>query len=480
MKKILALFLIGFIVSCSDDFLDKEPSVNSRVEVETAEQLEYILNSSTYLTDEYVNSFCTDNTGIPVDLFDEIGNSWSPFTLEQYTWSTSISQNGDETWAAYYETIWRANLIINLISENKVTGDEQLKLAVKTEAHYRRASNLFDLALIYALYPSASNADELGVVLRTETNYGESQSRASLKETFDQIESDLEQALENPIEDIIPNRGTLPVIEAFAAKFYLYMGDYDKAEQHANEALSLYSEMVNYATAISTITAGNGLVYPSTVNVSPYSPVALEVFKDRYIFNTLINDGWNTSPSQELLDLYDTNDLRMRFMVKDYFIRNQATVNPWYGYVNIYIGQAVNGESVPEMYLIRAEAKARRGDLSGAMADVEMVRMNRFTPENYTPLSVPANDKATVELIIDERRREFPFTRRWMDLKRLNNDPLTDPIILTRQFYEVGENGSVGTQVQTQTLEPNDRRYARPIGVDVITNSNGATQQNEY
>lgn len=481
MRKFSILIIIATFFACSDDFLDKEPTVNSSVEIETVEDLDKVFNASSYLMQDPVNIFSTDNAGVPVDLFDEGNNLFSPPALQNYLWSTSVNESSDATWAWYYNTIWEANLAINLIANNEVSGDEGLKRNVKAEAHYKRASSLFELALFYNLYPNAANADEKGLVLRLGTSFSESQTRATLGETFAQIEADLEEALKHTQNELVYNRATKPTINAFAAQYYLYRGNYEKAEQYATAALNEHSTMIDFSTSITALPANSdGVVYPSTSNISAFSSLALEFFEDQYIFKISSNRAENTSPSQELLDLYDAKDLRNVFFVKDYFKKNSISGNPWYGYIVFGGGYILTGTSVAEMYLTRAECKARKGDLNGAMADLEMVRVNRFHTEDYIALPVPADNKATVETIIDERRREFPFSRRWMDIKRLNNDPLTDDIVMTRNFYEISEDGDLGSTPTNQSILPDDRRYARPIGDDVIISSNGATTQNDY
>ena len=72
-----------------------------------------------------------------------------------------------------------------------------------------------------------------------------------------------------------------------------------------------------------------------------------------------------------------------------------------------------------EQYLIRAEARAMQGDLSGAIADLDTIRIRA----GLQPVAdlYPALGKAELlDLIFEERRREL-FTEwghRWLDLKR--------------------------------------------------------------
>ena len=70
-----------------------------------------------------------------------------------------------------------------------------------------------------------------------------------------------------------------------------------------------------------------------------------------------------------------------------------------------------------EQYLIRSEARARKNNLSGALADLNTIR-NRSGLLNSTAI-----DQASLLLSIEhERRIEFmsEWGNRWYDLKRTN------------------------------------------------------------
>ena len=64
-----------------------------------------------------------------------------------------------------------------------------------------------------------------------------------------------------------------------------------------------------------------------------------------------------------------------------------------------------------EIYLMRAEAKLRKGDTAGALADVNMVRTSR----NARPEQTPA---ALTELDLDILFRERGFEFYWEGLRR--------------------------------------------------------------
>ncbi|MFB0972970.1 MAG: RagB/SusD family nutrient uptake outer membrane protein, partial [Bacteroidales bacterium] len=87
------------------------------------------------------------------------------------------------------------------------------------------------------------------------------------------------------------------------------------------------------------------------------------------------------------------------------------------------------------------------------------------------------------KLIIEERQREMPFTERWYDIRRLNNneDSNDDVGELTRNYFPYSAASVLTTEEPiTYTLSKDSRRYAAPIPEADITASNGAIEQNEY
>lgn len=82
---------------------------------------------------------------------------------------------------------------------------------------------------------------------------------------------------------------------------------------------------------------------------------------------------------------------------------------------------------VAEMYLIRAEARAELGDLTGSVADYNLLRSNRITP--YSNAIFPSKTDA-INAIYAERARElcfegfryFDHLRRGIDITRPASD----------------------------------------------------------
>ncbi|HJA14451.1 MAG TPA: RagB/SusD family nutrient uptake outer membrane protein, partial [Candidatus Butyricimonas faecavium] len=132
-----------------------------------------------------------------------------------------------------------------------------------------------------------------------------------------------------------------------------------------------------------------------------------------------------------------------RIYYKDYLYSNDYPKN-----------EARNmGPCVPEMMLIEAECWAREGEVTEAMNLVNKLREYRYVAgEDYTLNASTAKD--ALGIVLQERRRELMcHGLRWMDQRRLTNDPDFPTQTVTRVFK--------GT---TYTLEPGALRYTFPMG----------------
>lgn len=492
-----ALYILA--VGC-DDFLAKEPTKSSAQKVETLDDLDAILNepmgrynNSLHMQQGgYADFYCTDNAEIPLETFKTYESNFSMDELLHYLWQTTTDFTMDTYWNSCYSAVWTANLIIN--SVGGMAGDEVQKNNLKAEAHALRAYKYFALAQTYCLHYTEATAGEPGLPLRTGTDFEESLERATLAETYALIESDLKEALKISVPFAGKRwRASRASVNALAARYYLYRGNYTEAEKYANLALKEFGELIDYTT-IGTylyntynVSLGNGgerqqeVYYPNTFRNTEAQDLN---WAEQYQTEVETNSAWRILPSMELLELYRQypHDLRYDlFMVEGYMNRTKPSEHSWYGYVFLANGTIYSGPSVAEMYLVRAECKARNNDIPGCMTDVETVRAKRFAAENYQKLPEPADRKAAVQVVLDERRREAPFALRWMDLRRLTSDDLMEPVTVKRKFWPLGDNKvNAEAELQEYVLSPDSRTYARPLGKDVINLSGGQTVQNRY
>ena len=137
-----------------------------------------------------------------------------------------------------------------------------------------------------------------------------------------------------------------------------------------------------------------------------------------------------------------------------------------------------------EMLLTKAECEARLGKVSEAMNTVNRLRAARI--DNTAPASVvnltATSQEEAVKKILEERRRELPFVRRFQDIRRLNtnNESYDDPGTLTKQFYAFTLTNIDKSTKKTYTLEKNSDRYACPLPETEFAVSDYAIDQNLY
>ena len=479
-------------ISSCDKFLAEPPIKNSNVVIETTDDLDNLLNNyvNFYQTRDVASAFGTDNNDIPVAWFDQDQGGFSSY-LPFYLWNVDdMKQSSYSPWQQEFSKIAYANTVLGNLAN--VTGPDEKKEELKLEAHFARAYSNFELATIYCLPYSAANSDALGLPLKKTMDYEESLVRTTLSETFDFIEADLTEALKTTKVKGDSWRFSLAAVNAFAARFYLYKHEYDKALLHANAALGSHSTLVNTAD----------LVEPQRVYTTYYVNEAgddvwvdilrPEIFWQRAInalhheelyYARFLNIVQRFIPSQELIDLYQEDDLRNGYIM-EYFSLFYTDTPDYSAYAHFdYSQKALQGPTTSEMLLIKAECEIRNNQIATGMQTLENLRLERFNPNTYIPLTVPSSVQEALQIIIDERRRENPFVWRWYDIKRLNSDPenIIPPIEVNRSFYPY-ENGnsSVGSPVISYSLSPNDKRFAIPIPVSDIILSNGEIQQNNY
>ncbi len=499
----------GFI-AC-DDFLDVDPSKSTQKTIETAEQLDALLGSFSRFYSEYNHTALScDDFGLTTEIHDRQNGGMSPANLEYILWSDECTGTSRLLWDSEYSKIYYANLVLAYIGE--VSGDAETKANLEAEAHFIRAYSMFQLAVAYTLYYDGNNGSELGLPLKQSISFEEGIARASLADTWNFIDNDLQQALKITTPLVSSGkrrvwRGTTAAVHAFAARYYLYRGDLQSAMDHANAVLTEYSTLKDFNTSMSYSANDDQYVINSSTNEEtvtvkyPYTKLQFygtngypELFEweDLLFARTCSYASWWYIPSQELLDTYaidapgndPMNDLRYEYFIVEDFSLRYCENDPAFRYpafCQFYFDNIISGPTVAEMILVKAEVQARQGEWSEAMQTLETLRKARIKSSAYEKLAVVSQTEA-LQKILRERRRELAFVSRWYDMKRLNaNDDPADDISVTREFYPYTTSSVLtGETVQTYTLEPGSRHYALPIPNVDIDRSKGELKQNTY
>lgn len=489
-KYFLFLFVAALFGGCKK-YLSEEP--RRQASLQTVDQLEAIVNNNTiFVSNNSGNSalaYSSDDTDFPVEAYTANTSVWSVDNLLHFIFDVEQVANAstDAFWSAEYRKILHANIILENV--DKVKGDQSIKKQLKADAYLIRAFSYFELANIYCLPYSIANENSAGVPIKNRSDYGEPLKRSTLKELYDLIESDLQESKILAAEEVNPRmpwRASKRAVEAMLSRFYLFKGDYQKSLEQSNLALGSAKVVL---VDLNTLTAGRAQALPWAPGIIlNYSELndwgnALNLYWSEFYFARFFYNGsqWQI-PSSSLLELYDQeNDMRFKwFMIPNGNARFQITSPSLYRYTIFDDGRRLpSGPTIAEILLNKAEALARAGDVPGAMLALNELRLKRM--KTNLPLSATTPEEA-VATVLEERRREMPFSMRWYDIRRfsVNNDP-QDDVTVQHTFYPIVNRAvNITAAPIIYTLSTGSLRYAVPINQLEIENSRKEIEQNKY
>lgn len=406
IKWLLALFALTAGSSCSN-FLDVAPKESISDEVTISDKT----SAETALRGVYSALASGDYYGTS---FQSIGY----LTGDNVQWTGSQSQvqefinkrvNADNStiagaWNAVYRTINRAN---NVIAKVPTVTDPQLSQALKDqyvgEATFIRALAYFDLARTWGGVPLVTKP-----TLVPTDNSGI--KRSSATETYAQVLRDLDAA-----EPLLPAttdryRATRKTVWALKSRYFLYQKDWAKAEEFATKLVTDASYRL--VKPFNAFFANDARGTQESVFEIFYNGTT-EVNGHRGQWQPQTNGGTRQwAPNDALVALVNNPAVgggRSALVAKD----NQ---NRWYG--NLYYRTPASDPSfvfrIAEAYLIRAEARAQLGNLTGSLADLNAVRDRAGV--------APSTAATAADLLLaveNERRVEFALEpHRWFDLVR--------------------------------------------------------------
>ncbi len=378
------------------------------------------------------------------------------FTFDETTDRVSLL-NTSSFYNQAYSYINRWNTIITLVDESK--GDAAVKQLAKAEAKINRAYDHFLLVNTYAKgYDPQTAATDGGICIMDKFDLESQPSKSTVAEVYDFIQKDIDEALpylqEKPVDVYHPS---LAFAYAFKAKVHLFKREIASAQAAAEKSLS-------YNNKIFDLVAYSAQGGPTVVSV----PAANNVEVLSYQYMTGYNEmtfGYQYVISPELRTLFGLNDGRFNL-----FFNTTSTTNLDQGSNTAYWSVAYTkffyptvGMKTTEVYLMLAECYARQDKFTEAVDVLNTLRAKRILSGTVN-LTVPTTRKETMELVINERRKELLFGfNRLFDLKRLNNE--TDYAkTVTRVFPLVNKT----VPQKTYTLQPNSKLYIIPFPLSVL------------
>jgi SusD family. len=464
MKYFFFILSACLLCACGESFLDTRPSVRQRVPESLADYIALLDNTGTmsvsshalgmiggdelYLTEPSYNTF---PTGVNYN-----------YQKRAYTWEKQIFEGGETyklDWNDGYKRILWANLVLDGIGSLSLSaGDKAIAEQAKGMALFHRAWNYYNLAQLFCpVYEQSAASTSVGLPLRLEPDLTIRIGRSNLDETYRQIIADLEAAKDVlPIETVTIFRPNKAAALALLSRIYLQMGNYQQANEYADQCLALSNELLDYNTvdvnmplSFTPLAAGNPEVL-FLATLSGQMTGYLRILTTPFILVDI-----------DLYHSYEVGDIRR----EAYFLESS---DGNFGYKGSYDATSYSyftGMATDEVYLTKAECAVRLGDIPTALAAVNNLRKHRFLPDTFVAWDIQDADEL-LDSILAERRRELVFRgTRWEDLRRLNKEPRYAKT-LTRV---VGD--------RTFTLEPGSSRYIWPIPLEAI--QVGGYEQNE-
>lgn len=470
-----SILLMALLLSSCKGFLYVEPTniltVNSYEDVRSmmGTQMRVFKECNTYYNkqikipyyheDDYmILSFYSDDLLLSRFLDNWKGRNWRGEYNRSLDWTHPTIH--ESLWKHYYSGIGYNNMILDELAKFPAETEARTN-EVKGEAMVIRAYSFFKLMKLFSPY----HDNKLGLPLNTDSDKVGSydKGRKTQEENFRFIISQLEEVLSmqtapSPSYNLFFSP---QVIHAILAQVYLYKGDsgaketkdYENAVLHARKALELSGITSKRVTRMPGAMDDYGCFTNRDFALLSF------ITMDTRFEDIAGIPRWELFQyaTPELIALFPDNDLR-----KKAWFRADKSGN-WqifkfeaefpYNFTQVDLFTAA------ELELIVAEALARGGHEAEAKE-----ALKKFTDNRYEGGLALPSDKPLLQVILDERRKEFCFegTFRWEDLARLQTS-------FSRKVTQSGED-------KVYTIKEGDYRFTLPLPRNAELSENNVEQ----
>jgi hypothetical protein len=430
--KILGILIIALGLKACNDFVEIEPPksqlTGAVVFEEPSTANAALIDIYTKLRDKGILTGTSVGASVNLGLYaDElIYYGMLNETLSQLFDNALMDNNGlvQQYWNESYHQIYCANAVIEGC-ENSTQLIQTYKAQFIGEALFIRAMVHFYLLNIYGDVPYI-----------TTTNYEQNRLAVRLSKTnvYEHIIEDLKNAIELLPENYLTQDRVRPnkaVATALLARVYLYNENWLEAEMTSSSVIN------DGAYVLEAL--DNVFLKQSAETIWQFSPEN-EGF-NAYEGNVFI---FSSGPPpfvglrNEVVSEFSSEDLRKSVWIKTI----DDGENTWY-HAYKYKQNSNTATSIEysivlrlaEQYLIRAESRAKQGNLAGAIDDINKIR-NRAGLTNTSAITT----QQIIDEIIVQRRLELftEFGHRFLDLKRTSKSDNVLP--LTKAGWDSHDN----------------------------------------
>ena len=323
-----------------------------------------------------------------------------------------------DLWSGAYNMIYMLNSILEGI-EGSISLSEDVRDRIEGEAKFVRAFTNFHLAIIYGDIP---------LLLTTDYRINAVAPRNTSDDVYQQVLTDLEDAialLETSYPEDERTRPNKFVAMAMLARVYLYLNNWQQAENYSSLVIdenATYEILENHDSVflansregiwqISPVGSGNSFTHTNEGNLFIKTPTTLTpvALSSSFIDSRDVGD----ERLQHWVGIY-TDDTGIYYFPNKYKIQYDASGGVITEYSMVL--------RLAEQYLIRSEARAKQGNLIGAISDLDVIR-KRSGLEPVAETAPNSSEADVLEMVLEERRSELfaEWGHRWFDLRRTNN-----------------------------------------------------------
>lgn len=358
-------------------------------------------------------------------------------------------------WNAGFNAISAANVIIDHIDD--ITLSDANRNAILGQVKFIRALVYFDLVRFYGGLPIYKHAP----LTREETYI----PRSSVQEVYDLIIADATDAAAKLAAPAFPQTGraTKGAALTLLGDVYLTLKKYDLAESALKQVTAMgYTLFSNYGDAFQLVNKNGkesvfeiqfntGLAVPqANTDASVYNflpRMANTTVVTGVNYNSIATTGGFNTPTQDLINAYETGDQRLdasiamaegTFNATDDFTATAVVSSVNYTapagkvgrpfprkFLHAHtIGNQTNDDwpvyRYSEVLLLLAESLNQQGKSGEALPYLNAVRARAFGDASH---DITTTDQAALQTaILKERRVELAFeNKRWLDLVRTGN-----------------------------------------------------------
>ena len=391
----VAMGVLLVVTSC-DSFLDEVP--DNRVALDNLDKAQQLLTNAYSVSSYAFTDWMSDNVGFTTGVTIRT-NHREAFQWEDFTDGPTVQDTPIFYWFESYTAIAHANEVLAVLDEMPENTEELAaqKKAAESEALLTRAYGHFMLVNLFANhYDEATASSNAGVpyVDTPETVFIKQYERNTVQQVYDRVEEDMLRGLELVDEGFFANSGkyhfNLNAAIAFASRFYLFKGDFNKCLEYSSMLLGgTPSNFVRDLTSQEFQTAGSSITgYPQLYSSADLPSNLMLMRKISLVqrsdfahgpLSSFYGELFSTSPFLGATDARENpafvkgNNGLFPVRYENLFERSSLNSNVGFPY---HINLAFRGE---EVLLNRAESNANLNRINDAIDDLQALTDNRYS-----------------------------------------------------------------------------------------------------